>query len=258
MRYRWLRWAVLGASLAFSAGSTYFFYLKIQDEARSRFAKSAISVAREVDSRIRSHEDVLHAMRGLFDSAEQVTREDFHEFAQALALPKRYPGITNINFAIRVSGAQKQEFERAVRAEKSRLTEGLPEFSVKPPGERPEYIVLHYIEPLGPQRDRVGERPHFGSAAPLCAAARPRYWSDSLRPQESRWKATQSPESRACFSGSPCTTVNGVPNTLEDRQRLYRGVVGSTIRIGEMVESALTRETLARVRVIIHEGGAGD
>ena len=36
MRHRWLRWAVLAASLAFSAGSTYYFSIQMRQEARSR------------------------------------------------------------------------------------------------------------------------------------------------------------------------------------------------------------------------------
>src|SRR4029077_11897329 len=59
------------------------------------------------------------------------------------------PGVTNISFAFRVPHAKKAEFVHAVRAEKGPLLDGLPEFSIKPPGERPEYAVLTYIEPMG-------------------------------------------------------------------------------------------------------------
>ena len=64
LRYGWLRWAVLGLSLAFAAGSSYFFYLGIQEEARSRFERIAIGVSHGMDSRIRAYEDVLYAKIG--------------------------------------------------------------------------------------------------------------------------------------------------------------------------------------------------
>src|SRR2546427_472408 len=149
MHYRWLRWAVLAASLAFSAASTYYFGVQVRQEAHSRFETVAVGVANDVHSRIRAHGDVLYAIRGLFDSSDEVTRDEFHQFAQALSLGERYPGATNISFAPRVPHAKKLEFERAVRAERSPLVKGLPEFAVKPPGERPEYVVLTYIEPMG-------------------------------------------------------------------------------------------------------------
>src|SRR5712691_7037127 len=149
MHHRWLRWAVLAASLAFSAASTYYFGIQVRQEAHSRFGTVALGVANDVQSRIRAYGDVLYAIRGLFDSSDEVTRDEFHQFAQALSLGERYPGATNISFAPRVPHAKKLEFERAVRAERSPLVKGLPEFAIKPPGERPEYVVLTYIEPMG-------------------------------------------------------------------------------------------------------------
>src|SRR3989475_6446740 len=108
MRHRWLRWAVLAASLAFSAASTYYFRIQVQQEARSRFETVAIGVANDVLSRIRAYGDVLYALRGLFDSSDEVTRDEFHQFAQALSLGERYPGVTNISFSFRVPHARKQ------------------------------------------------------------------------------------------------------------------------------------------------------
>src|SRR6266487_4368437 len=135
MRHRWLRWTVLVGSLAFSAASTYYFSSQVRQEAHSRFETVAVGVARDVQSRIRAYGDVLYAIRGLFDSSKEVTRDEFHQFAQALSLGERYPGATNVSFAPRVPYAKKQEFERAVRAEKSPLVKGLPEFAIEPPGK---------------------------------------------------------------------------------------------------------------------------
>ncbi len=260
VRYRWMRWAVLACGLAFAAGSTYFFHAQVLEETRARFAIHAIGVSRDLESRFRAYEDVLYALRGLFDAAEQVRREDFHEFAEALALQKRYPGLTNIHFALRVSSGQKQGFERATRAEKSPLTQGLPEFSIKPPGERPEYLVLHYIEP--PARS--------GAAWGLDLNADPRRRSAVQRARDTGQIAATSGYTLQSDAKSGMKSVllrlavyrgKGVPGTLEDRQRLYSGMVGATLRVGEIVEAALPRRTLAGVRVIIHEGDhatAGD
>src|SRR5882724_3583397 len=102
MRHRWLRWAVLAISLALSAASTYHFSIQVRQEAYSRFVTVAIGVANDVQSRIRAYGDVLYAIRGLFDSSDKGTRDEFHQFAQALSLGERYPGATNISFAARV------------------------------------------------------------------------------------------------------------------------------------------------------------
>ncbi len=256
MRHPWLRWAVLAASLAFSAGSAYYFSIQVRHEAHSRFGTVAIGVANDVQSRIRAYGDVLYALRGLFDSSDKVTRDEFHRFAQALSLGERYPGVTNISFASRVPHAKKLEFERAVRAETSLLVKGLPEFAIKPPGERPEYAVLTYIEPMGknipawgldlnadPLRRSVIERARdTGQMASSSGVTLLRDGSASVSSTLLRL---------ALYRGG------GAPGSVEERQRLYWGMVGSTVRVGEMIEATLSKEILSRAQLQIYEISEG-
>jgi CHASE1-domain containing sensor protein len=47
----------------------------------------------------------------------------------------------------------------------------------------------------------------------------------------------------------------GVPGSIEERQRLYWGMVGSTVRVGELIEATLSREILSRVQLQIYDAG---
>ncbi len=254
LRHRWLRWAVLAASLAFSAVSTYYFGIEVRQEARSRFETVGIGVANDVQSRIRAYGDVLYALRGLFDASDKVTRDEFHQFAQALSLAERYPGATNISFASRVPHAKKLEFERAVRAETSPLIKGLPEFAIKPPGERPEYAVLTYIEPMGKNVPAWG----------LDLNADPLRRSVTDRARDTGRMASSSGVTllRDSNAGVSSTLLRlalyrggGVPGSVEERQRLYWGMVGSTVRIGEMIGATLSKDILSRAQLQIYEAG---
>jgi len=254
MHHRWLRWAVFAASLAFSAASTYYFSVQMRQEARSRFATIAVGVANDVQSRIRAYGDVLFAMRGLFDSSDKVTRDEFHRFAQALSLDERYSGVTNISFAPRVPHARKLQFERAVRAETSPLVKGLPEFAIKPPGERAEYLVLTYIEPMGKNVAAWG----------LDLNADPLRRSVVDRARDSGQIASSSGvtllrDSSASVSSTLLRLAlyrgGGVPGSLEERQRLNWGMVGSTLRISEMIDATLSKERLSRTQLQIYEVG---
>ncbi len=256
MRHRWLRWAVLAISLAFSAASTYYFSIQVRQEAYSRFGTVAIGVANDVQSRIRAYGDVLYAIRGLFDSSDKVTRDEFHQFAQALSLAERYPGATNISFAPRVPHAKKLEFERAVRTEKSPLVKGLPEFAIKPPGERPEYVVLTYIEPMGKNVAAWG----------LDLNADPLRRSVVDRARDSGQITSSSGVTLLRDGNSSVSSTllrlalyrgGGVPGPVEERQRLYWGMVGSTLRVSEMVDATLSKEILARAQLQIYEAGEG-
>src|SRR5438046_2430135 len=254
MRHRWLRWAVLAGSLAFSAASTVYFSVQVRQEAHSRFETVAVGVARDVQSRIRAYGDVLYAIRGLFDSSKEVTRDEFHQFAQALSLGERYPGATNISFAPRVLHAKKLQFERAVRAEKSPLVKGLPEFAVKPPGERPEYLVLTYIEPMGKNVAAWG----------LDLNADPLRRSVVDRARDSGQIASSSGVTLLRDGSASVTSTllrlalyrgGGAPGSVEERQRLYWGMVGSTLRISEMIDATLSKEMFSRVQLQIYEVG---
>jgi diguanylate cyclase (GGDEF)-like protein len=254
MRHRWLRWAVLAASLAFSAASTFYFGIQVQQEAHSSVETIAVGVANDVQSRIRAYGDVLYAIRGLFDSSDSVTRDEFHQFAQALSLGERYPGATNISFAPRVPHAKKLEFERAVRAETSPLVKALPEFAIKPPGERPEYLVLTYIEPMGKNIAAWG----------LDLNADPLRRSVVDRARDSGQIASSSGvtllrDGNASVSSTLLRLAlyrgGGVPGSAEERQRLYWGMVGSTLRISEMIDATLSKEMLSRAQVQIYEVG---
>src|SRR6266513_2762451 len=256
MRHRWLRWTVLVGSLAFSAASAYYFSIQVRQEAHSRFETVAVGVANDVQSRIRAYGDVLFALRGLFDSSKEVTRDEFHQFAQALSLSERYPGVTNISFSFRVPHARKLQFERAVRAETGPLVKGLPEFTIKPPGERPEYTVLSYLEPMGKN-----------------VAA----WGLDLNADPVRRSAVDRARDSGQISASSGVTLlrdgnasvastllrlavyrgGGVPGSVEERQRLYRGMVGSTVRVREMVDATLSKEILSRAQLQIYEAGEG-
>src|SRR6266704_4491394 len=256
MRHRRLRWAVLAASLAFSAASTYYFRIQVQQEARSRFGTVAIGLANDVQSRIRAYGDVLYALRGLFDASDKVTRDEFHQFAQALSLGERYPGVTNISFASRVPHAKKLQFERAVRAETSPLVKGLPQFVIKPPGERPEYVVLTYIEPMGKNVPAWG----------LDLNADPLRRSVTERARDTGQMASSSGVTLLRDGNSSVSSAllrlalyrgGGVPGSVEERQRLYWGMVGSTVRVNEMIDATLSKEILSRAQLQIYEAGEG-
>jgi len=261
LRHRWLRWAALAAGIALSFGAADLFHRQIHDEAAATFHATAIDKASAIDMRIRAYTDVLYALRGLFDASGKVTRDDFHQFAESLSLGERYPGLNNISFSPLVRNAEKHAFEQAVRAETTPLLRGMPEFSIGPPGERPDYVVLHYVEPMGKNV------PGWG----LDLMVDPLRRSAVERARDTGGISSISGVTLRRDAGAPVTSTllrlaayrgGGVPKTIEERQRLFVGVVGSAVRVGELVEASLTRETLARMRIRIFAGGelahAGD
>jgi len=89
----------------------------------------AIGVANDVQSRVRAYGDVLYAIRGLFDSSNNVTAKNSTGSRKRFRSASVTQGHQHFFFAARVPHAKKLQFERAVRAEK------------KPPGQRAARIL---------------------------------------------------------------------------------------------------------------------
>src|SRR5207344_3416477 len=174
----------------------------------------------------------------------------------ALSMVERYPGLANISFSVLVPHAGKLEFERAVRADRSPLLKGFPEFVIKPPGERPDYVVLNYIEPMGKNLVAWG----------LDMNVDPLRRAPVDRARDTGLMASSSGVSLVRDSTTSVTSTllrlavyrgGGVPRSLEERQRLYWGMVGSTLRVNEMIDATLTKEILSRTQLQIYEAGSG-
>lgn len=95
-----------------------------------------------IQQRILVYEQVLRAGVGLFRASEHVSRNDFHNFVEALNLEENYPGIQGIGFTAAVSPQDKEKHERIVRAE------GFPNYRITPDGERELYSAIVYLEPF--------------------------------------------------------------------------------------------------------------
>ena len=109
-----------------------------------------------IETRIRAYSDVLLGVRALFVASDSVTREEFQTYIASLDLNRRYPGIQVIHYAQRVPAAQRQAFEEMVRNDRSVDPRGYPDFAAKPPGNRPEYVIVQYVEPMAGNEAALG------------------------------------------------------------------------------------------------------
>src|SRR5712672_818752 len=143
-----LPWLVLAVGHAVS----FFLFALIQDSvenvARLRFERETKDANSIIEGRLRAYGDVLYALRALFAGEDPVDRLRFHRFIESLDVKRRYPGFISLNYAAYVPARDKKRFEEAVRRDTSLDPRGYPQFAIKPPGERPEYYVIVYLEPM--------------------------------------------------------------------------------------------------------------
>ena len=151
-----LPWTVLVCGAAVSILLFLLISHAIGDRARLRFERETTEAKALIDLRIQFYTNVLYGLRALFATQDEVSRLDFHRFVNSLNLRERYPGFDLVNFAAYVRPQERRQFEEAVRGDKSLNPQGYPDFSIRPPGERSEYHVLVYLEPMHPFRFAFG------------------------------------------------------------------------------------------------------
>ncbi len=137
-----LPWLILVGGL----GLTGVLYQQLQRRdmalAQDEFALRANGIVTRLEALLTTNTQVLRGVAGLFAASEEVTRDDFHAYVEALRLPAHYPGIQAVGFAALVPAAGLDRHVAELRAQ------GLPDYAIRPPGERDPYSAVVYIEPL--------------------------------------------------------------------------------------------------------------
>lgn len=143
---------LLAAVFAFAvlAVAAAFFTVQRLESTRIRleFERAAADRVRAVQAELDSYIGDLHAISAFFRASEEVTREEFSEFARPLRV--RHGGIRAFDWAPRVTDGERDDYERRRRSEipDFRITELGSDGNIEPAASRAEYFPVDYIEPL--------------------------------------------------------------------------------------------------------------
>jgi len=216
--------------------------------AELRFDTTATNATVQFERRIAAYFEVLAGVRALFNTVDDVSREDFRRYSQDLALKRDFPGFQVLNYAPYVAAGSKEAFEDAVRHDPS-LPPGV-RFGIFPPGERDGYYPFTLIEPLAENLRYLGKdigAGHTGARATLeLARDTGKVSANVVRPQGTNGKLGLAVRLPIYRVGMPVDTV-------EQRRAAYRGSVGAGIWMTEML--AELPGVPAGVRLRLFDGG---
>lgn len=137
-----LPWLALGLGLLASVSTAWLVRQGIQRDAVSQFAFSADQITIKVRERLESFELILRGGAGLFESSQQVDRQEWHHFVEKVAADEIVPGAQGIGFSLLVKPEQLANHIASVRAE------GFPDYNIRPAGPRDIYTSIVYLEPF--------------------------------------------------------------------------------------------------------------
>jgi diguanylate cyclase (GGDEF)-like protein/PAS domain S-box-containing protein len=116
--------------------------IEAQEKTQAYFDFRVREATNLIDERMRDYEQVLRGAAGLFKSSNTVERNEFREYVETLNLVTNYPGVQALGFALIVPATNKKQHIASIRSE------GFPEYTIKPEGERNIYSPIIYIEPF--------------------------------------------------------------------------------------------------------------
>ncbi len=229
----------------------------VNDDVRQRFDAVARSAQSSLGARIKSYTDVVGGLKALFHSSDAPpTRRQFHRYVEALDVARSFPAIEGITYARYVRDDERERFVAEVRADTSLQPDGYPGFNIKPPGRRPAYSVLTYIEPMAPLADKFGFDMGVGpvqarvidasrDSGELAASGLPVML---LKPKPHIGLGMRLPVYR---TGAPVGSV-------AERRAAYLGSVGIGFSVPALIRAALDELAMSGVRVAVYADGAAD
>lgn len=224
----------------------------IDNENEQRFANMAHTAQATLDARIKSYTSVLRSAASLFDSTPNITREQFRSYVAGLDLGKHYPAIETLNFMQWIADKDRAAFEERALREQAELDPTAPPFRIRPPGRRPYYSVLIFVEP------DVLPRVRWSNAIGLDLSAQPAMLSKLMAARDKGDEITTSgmpikamlDRKHLGLSMRLSVFKPGMPvNTVEQRRAAYLGSVGTAFSVEKLVHGVLDELPLKTVRL---------
>jgi len=138
-------WGVLLIGLLLSGLLSLQIKQGIEDTAVREFSTSCDQIVFKVQERLDAYALVLRGGAGLFAASKDVGRHEWRSYVETQRASETVPGVQGIGFARLIPPHQLAEHIARIRSQ------GFPDYNVRPPGERPIYTSIIYLEPF---RDR--------------------------------------------------------------------------------------------------------
>ena len=218
----------------------FFNIVQDREQARTqaRFERQADAYVAAIQTGIERNLEVIESIGGLYAASGQVERDDFRRFVQGPL--SRHQEIQALSWNERVTHSERRQFEDSFRQE------GYHEFQFNDwrldgqrvvANERPEYIVVTYIEPYESNRDAMG---FVSNSAPLALEALETARDTGEMVASGRINLVQGTSNQFGFlMFKPIYNTPAAPGTVEGRRQKLKGLAVGVFRIGDMVEAAL-------------------
>lgn len=233
-----LMW-LCGLMLALLVGALLFVLTErqLRTDAQLRFESRARDTQQRIAGSINLYNAVVRGLAAQFAAADNIGRAEFRRYVAALDLQHTAPAIEAVSWARYVPDSGRDAFVAEVRSDRSVDPAGYPGFDIRPPGRRPGYTVITYIEPFAPLAEKfgvdIGANPTVDKA--LGAARDTGGISASGQPVQ----VTRPKPHIGLGMRLPVYRGGELPPDVAGRRARYLGAVGIGFSVPRLVEQAL-------------------
>jgi signal transduction histidine kinase len=242
---------LLGLALSLTVG--WLSYLVIQriitKENEERFRSMAHTAQYTVNARIKSYTSVLIATKSLFLAEPNVTRAKFHRFFNGLNLSENYPAIEVLNYAAWVPDSEREAFMAKVRAELAESNPPGPAFVIHPPGSRPIYAPVLFVEPQSKWAHTFGY--DINSVPIHLKALEDARDSGLLSASGTAAKPMMNKRNLGLALRLPIYRVGAPVKTVDERREAYIGSAGIGFSVRRLFDGVIDELPLKSVRLTV-------
>lgn len=226
----------------------------IDNQAHADFDTKARTTINTIERRAQRYIDILHGLEGLFGHDPSMSHLGFQRYVNSLNLSTRFPGIQAVEFIRRVKQTEKLTFENAVRMDRSISPEGHADFAIKPGGERAEYYVVRYLEPMRGNETVFGLDIRSKDGA-LTAAERARDEDEPIA--TGRYRLAQEKQNQfGLVVYLPIYQTHREKRTLAERRMELTGFVNIVFRVNDLFVNLIDQDQRAKTQFYVFDVGA--
>jgi signal transduction histidine kinase len=246
----------IGVPLSVTVGLAMYFMTasSIEADSRQRFSAHAQNARNIIVARIKSYTDVLRGTASIFQTSYPLSHRQFHGYVNGLDLPRYFPAIEVISFAEYVKDEDRAAFEQRMNAELPSMP-GMERFKIHPPGQRAEYSVVTFVEPVDYGPKGIG----------FDLQANPQQAANQIKLREGGRLISSgmpialisTPNRAALGMRLPIYKPHASTSTVHERREAFVGSVGIAFSVDKLVMGVIDEMPVRHVRMTLVDNDIG-
>jgi len=227
-------WFVLAVGMVITAVATLYMKSSVELIAEKDFAGHCGEIKTKISERLEDHARILLSGAAFFNASGTVTRDAWRIYTQLQRIENQLPGIQGIGFSLLIPRNELPGHIKNIRSQ------GFPDYTVRPGGERELYSSIIYLEPFSGRNLRAFGYDMFSEPTRRAAMERARDTNNAaLSGKVVLVQETDTDVQAGTLMYVPVYRKGAPVETVEQRRAALFGWVYSPYRMNDLMQGIL-------------------